>query len=304
MIEDVIDIRTGHPGPTLAVTVLLHGDETCGLAVADAVAAGRIAPGKGRLIVPVMNRPAHTAVGGPRRHLGTDMNRLWCEAGIAADRPEAVRARAVLPLLREADAILDLHSLPHQDVPFLMRSALRPASEGLADALADVVPRTVVAPPPVNRGTALFETALLPPDTAIVVAECGRHGSADADAVALALVVTALRTHGMIDAATPIPAVPPFGREGAGTYEFLEEVRLRHGPFRPAASFGGFHPLRRGETYGYDGTHPMVADEDCHILLTRPAVKPGDEALTLVRRKVGDGRWTGRDTPQDQRSPA
>lgn len=290
MVEDVIDIRTGQPGPTLAVSVLLHGDETCGLAVADAVTAGRIAPVKGRLIVLVMNRLAHTADGGPRRHLGTDMNRIWCETAMAGNTPEATRARAVLPLLREADAILDLHSLPHQDVPFLMRSAARPASEHLADSLDVVVPRTVVTPPPANRGTALFETALLPPDVAIVVAECGRHGTADADAVALTLVIAALRTHRMIDAATPIPAVPPSGRDGAGTYELFEEVKLRHGPFRPAASFGGFHPLRRGEIYGYDGAHPMAANEDCRILLTRPAAKPGDEALTLVRRRIGDRR--------------
>lgn len=282
-MKDILDIRAAAPGPMALVTVLMHGDETCGLDVLEAARDPGFAIARGRLVVIAMNPRAHEAPGGPRRHLGVDMNRIWSEGALDADGAEARRIRLLLPLMREAHAILDVHSMPEQERTFMLVSADRPASLGMARLLGEAIPRTLVAPRAPQRGCAMFETDLLAPSVPIVVAECGRHARPEAGEVARAVFLSFLEALMLIEPRAP---QRPRVREDAATYEITREVVLRHGPLRLAKPFAGFDPVARGEVFAFDGDLPLVAEEDCVVVLTRKAVSPGDEALTLARRRT------------------
>jgi predicted deacylase len=279
-LQDIFQFSSSFAGPRLVVTILMHGNEPCGLAALETVRAESFGLTSGSLIVIVMNRPAHEAPEGPVRDLGTDMNRIWSHEGLAARTREALRVETVLPYLKDADAILDIHSMPSQDTPFLFVSETRPQSARLAKGLGTVVPRVVTASAPKLRGMALFETELLPKEMPIVVVECGQHQSEDAPVVARATLLRFLSLHGMIDTAGDTQTGP---HETVRFYEMSREIKLEQGPLKLTRPMRGFDPLDRGETYGWDGARPLVADDDCHVLLTRPAINPGDEALTLVR---------------------
>ncbi|WP_035522979.1 succinylglutamate desuccinylase/aspartoacylase family protein [Hoeflea sp. BAL378] len=279
MLQDTFEFSSSFAGPRLAVTILMHGDEACGLAVLDTVRAENFALSSGSLVVLVLNRRAHEAPEGPVRHLGTDMNRIWSHAGLGERTEEARRVASTLPCLKDADAILDIHSMPSQDTPFLFVSETHPRSADLAEKLGAAVPRVVTAPPPQQRGMALFETELLSKETPIVV-ECGQHQSAQAPDVARATFLRFLSVHGMIETGGDAETA---SSETVRFYEMCREIKLDQGPLTLALPMRGFDRLDRGETYGWDGPRPLIAEEDCHVLLTRPAVNPGDEALTLVR---------------------
>lgn len=281
-MQDVFEFSAPTAGPTVAVSILMHGDETCGLAVLKAASDQKFALLRGRLRIIVMNRAAYESARGPARHLGNDMNRCWSGRALMEDADEARRIEAVLPFLSEADAILDIHSMPAQDTPFLLVSETRPRSVALAAKLGAVVPRVVVALPPNLRGTALFETSLLPQDKPIVVVECGQHEAVHSPELALATFLRFLSIHGMV-------APPDALREtSVEFYQTSCEIKLEQGPLKLARPMLGFDPVNAGETYGWDGSRPLIAEEDCRVLLTRPAKKPGDEALTLVRPIPGD----------------
>jgi hypothetical protein len=74
LIADVMELSVVQPGPSLAVTVLMHGNEPCGLEALKAAMAEDFALKCGRLSLILMNRAAHDASGGAVRHLGIDMN--------------------------------------------------------------------------------------------------------------------------------------------------------------------------------------------------------------------------------------
>ncbi|WP_180901588.1 M14 family metallopeptidase [Martelella soudanensis] len=287
MQQDIFELGSPYPGPRLVCTILMHGDETCGLAALEAAQAGDFALNCGSVRIIVMNRAAHDAARGPLRHLGTDMNRIWSAKPLKGGSGEARRIETVLPYLQEADAILDIHSMPDQNTPFLFISQTRQQSASLAMKLGAVVPRVVVAPPPKNRGVALFETELLPIEKPIVVVECGQHQAVQAPDIARAIFHRFLSVHGMVDSSD---VRAEGGDDPVSFYEMSREIELKEGPLKLARTMHGFDALNAGETYGWDGHRPLVAEEDCCVLLTRPAIHRGDEALTLVRPITGNTR--------------
>lgn len=277
MIQDVFEFSSSTAGPKLVVSILMHGDEICGLTALQAALDETFALLRGQLRIIVMNRAAHEARGGAVRHLGNDMNRCWSKAALAEHSVEGQRIESVLRYLEDADAILDIHSMPEQDTPFLLVSETRRGSATLAARLGPTVPRTVIAPPPKMRGEALFETTLLAKDKPIVVVECGRHQSAQSPEIAHATFLQFLSVHDMI-------APPETSNRGpVEFFEVCDEIKLSEGPLKLDRPMLGFDRLAAGDTYGWDGVRPLIAEEDCRVLLTRPAEKPGDEALTLVR---------------------
>ena len=289
-VADVFEFNAPLDGPSLAVSVLMHGDEPCGLAALELARSESFALARGRLRVVVMNRPATRTPDGPVRHLGVDMNRVWSKDALARDCAETRRVQTVLPLLRDVDAILDIHSLPEQDRSFLLVSSGRPGALAVAARMRGAIPRIVIAPPPARRGVALFETELVPAATPIIVVECGRHDATQAPQVARDAFMAFLAAYGLV--AAPGASAARDTHE-AGIYEIGDEVVLREGPLRLERKMRGFDALRAGQIYGRDGTQPLIAAEDCHVLLTRPAHKPGDEALSLVRRLPDDAGITG-----------
>lgn len=265
------------PGPTLAITILMHGDEACGLAARKLVLDPALRLKRGRINIITLNREARNADGGPRRCVDFDLNRLWGDEPLP-DSYEGRRIAEALPLLAGSDAILDIHSLPGDTGSFSLVSDERPAALATARSLAAAIPRIVIAPPPANRGRALFQTTRLPLSVPIVVIECGQHDEHASGETARAATVAFLEGYDMLERDREA-APPPQSR----CYRIDGEHKATHGPVRFIGRIGQFEPLPAGQPFAMDGDWPLFALPGQSLLLRRDARKPGDEAFTLVR---------------------
>ena len=116
------------PGPTVAIVAVIHGNEPVGIGAHACLAelapehlvAGKVLAVEGNIVARALNL-RHTED-------GEDLNRLWDGDNLEriAAMPEGMgnveeeRVRVVAPLLKRADAILDLHSTSRPAPPFLL----------------------------------------------------------------------------------------------------------------------------------------------------------------------------------------
>src|SRR5947209_8816223 len=116
---------------------LTHGNEICGAVTLDKLFRAEIRPRRGRLTLAFNNVAAYREFD-PRypiasRYVDEDFNRLWDPATLDGSRRsvELERARALRPIVNEADFLLDLHSMQYATAP-LMLAGLLPRSRELA----------------------------------------------------------------------------------------------------------------------------------------------------------------------------
>ena len=117
-VRGVWHFAAAAPGPHVAITALIHGNEVCGAEALWRVLQGVPQPSRGRLTLVFCNLEAYgrldDAGKAERRWLDEDLNRVWgrleSPAG-ADDTYELRRAREILPWVQDADVLLDLHSM-------------------------------------------------------------------------------------------------------------------------------------------------------------------------------------------------
>ena len=265
------------PGPTLTITILMHGDETCGLHVRDFLLAPTFRLQRGRVNLVVLNKEASLTEGGPRRFLNYDLNRLWGNDELP-DTYEGRRVAEIVPLLAQSDAILDIHSMPEDGRTFTLISDERPCALNLARLIAPAISRIVVAPAPENRGRALFQTTKLPQALPIAVVECGQHHSDEAGVVATNAAKAFLSGYEMVERDVSSQPLPD-----CRYYLIDTEYRSEHGAISFVGCIEQFEPLAEDQIFALDGTRPVFAKRGQSLLLKRRANKSGEEAFTLVR---------------------
>jgi len=105
---------SGTPGPRVAITALIHGNEVCGAHAAWQLVQSAPKPAKGRLTVVFCNIEAYSRLDdenkADRRFVDEDLNRVWGRLDKDGTY-ELRRAREVLPFVQDADVLLDLHSM-------------------------------------------------------------------------------------------------------------------------------------------------------------------------------------------------
>ncbi|WP_048439172.1 succinylglutamate desuccinylase/aspartoacylase family protein [Caenimonas sp. SL110] len=109
------------PGPHVAITALIHGNEVCGAAALwDWMQRASRAPAfrSGRLTLAFCNLAAYAKLDDETkqacRKLDEDLNRVWgrVDASPAGmESSEMQRAREILPFIGDADVLLDIHSM-------------------------------------------------------------------------------------------------------------------------------------------------------------------------------------------------
>lgn len=106
------------PGPRVAITALVHGNEVCGAHAAWSLIESSPRPARGSLTIVFCNLEAYArlddATKDDRRSVDEDLNRVWGRIDRPAeanDTYEIRRAREILPFVQDADVLLDLHSM-------------------------------------------------------------------------------------------------------------------------------------------------------------------------------------------------
>ena len=118
--------QADRPGPHLALTAIVHGNEIAGAIVLDRWLREGIRPARGRLSLVFVNLGAFAQFDPDdptsSRYLDEDMNRLWDRDTLDGPRRslELRRARDLRPLIDTVDLLGDLHSMLWKSDPLIL----------------------------------------------------------------------------------------------------------------------------------------------------------------------------------------
>jgi len=284
----VWSFNSGAPGLHVCVVALTHGNEIAGAIVLDRMLRAGLRPEAGRLTLVFANLDAFSRFDPDdptaSRFLEEDMNRLWDVEVLEGPRRSAElrRARALRPILDQADVVLDLHSMLWPSEPLFLVGGPWPAVD-LATRLGQ--PRLVVADMGHAAGCRLIDYG------PFGRAEGGRRGLLleggwhwETATVGRMEAVTRrlLRETGLRSGGDPAPAAPAPTRQ----------ARVTHTITARTADFTFTRPWRGGETVPLAGT--LIAKDgeeeirtpydDCLLVLPSLLPQPGQTAVRLARR--------------------
>jgi len=276
---------SGQPGPHVVIVAVLHGNEIAGAVVLDRVLRDGVRPAQGRLTLGFANIDAFArfdpAQPTASRFIDEDMNRLWDPATLDGARgsSELDRARAIRPLIDEADVLLDLHSMLWPSDPLIL-SGPTPRGRALAAGLG--VPGLVVADSGHVTGPRLIDYPRFaqpgPGDAAAAcLVEAGQHWVPGTVDVTAACVDALLHFTGLA-AGTP-PSAAPRCAEVTATITAATAGFAFVQPYR-----GGEVIARRNTLIAMDGPAEIrTPHDDC--LLVMPSLRPsrGHTAVRLAR---------------------
>jgi predicted deacylase len=278
-----IRAASAEPGPHVLLLALMHGNEIAGAIALDRLLRSGITPLRGTLTLVFANLDAFArfdpANPTASRFADEDMNRLWEPAALDSPRHslELTRARALRPILDNADVVLDLHSMLWPSEPLILCG---PTAKGRALAVSVGTPELVVTDHGHVAGRRLIDYGpFVQQDAAptAILVEAGQHWEA-------ATVTTMMDTiHGLLAATGLGP--PRAARARSRCAEVTQVVTANSGAFMFTQVFQGGDVVHRRDTLiAIDGgVEIRTPHDDC--LLVMPSLRPsrGHTAVRLAR---------------------
>lgn len=274
------------PGPHLMVTALVHGNEIAGGLLLTRWLRDRIRPRRGRLSLVFANLAAFDrfdpADPTASRFVDEDLNRVWGEDQLGAARrsTELLRARALLPLIRRADVLLDLHSMLWPSDPLFIAG---PGAEARALGAAIGTPGLVVCDEGHAAGMRLIDHATFQAGARALLLEAGPHWDPATLAQMEDSAARLLRRLGMAaeDAALPPELPGPPGRIARVT----RTVTAQTADFAFLRSYRGGEVIpRRNTLIALDGEQELrTPHDDCLLVMPSPRAMRGHTAVRLAR---------------------
>ena len=292
-IPHVWSFDSGAPGPHVAITALVHGNEPCGAIALDWLLRRGVRPERGRRALAFVNTAACAAFDPARpddsRWVEEDFNRLWSPAVLDDTSrrltPDLARAREIRPWLDTVDLLLDIHSMQHRTEP-LMLAGWQPKGRDLARAVGR--PAAVVSDRGHAEGVRMRDYGGFSDAGSVrnaLLVECGQHWEAAAADVAIETALGFLRASGAV--------APDYGADWLETrpapgamrfYEVTAPITVETDAFRFAADWRGFEHLPEGTLIGHDGKREIRAPHPVTVLIM-PSKRlwPGKTAVRLAR---------------------
>ncbi len=275
-------LDSGRPGAHVAVTALMHGNELAGAIVLDQVLRSRVTPCSGRLTLGFANLAAFERFDPARptasRFVDEDLNRLWDPAVLDGLRrsSELDRARAMRPLIDQADVLLDLHSMLWPSEPLILSG---PTTKGRELGCAAGTPGLVVADSGHVSGPRLIDYPRFtgPGAATAILVESGQHWKQRSVECARRCLDGVLHCTGVL----PGPPPPTRGRIA----EVTVAVTATTSAFAFVREFSGGQVIpQRNTLIALDGlTEIRTPYDDC--MLVMPSLRPsrGHTAVRLAR---------------------
>ena len=280
--------ESGHPGPTLMVSALVHGNELCGAwALKRALEAG-LRPRRGRLILAFCNLDAFDTFDADKhdasRYLDEDLNRVWSVERLAdATTRERRRAAELRPWVEQADWLLDLHSMHEPGKPLLL-TGTQPRNIALARALA--APEYVIIDAGHKDGTRMRDYGRFGDpgsDALALLVECGFHGDPQSVDIACDMMARVCVESGVTDA-DDVPEgwiLPQV--ETQKVLEVTDAVVAPSMDMLFASDWRGLETLpKQGDIIGWADGRPVVAPYD-HCTLIMPSLRQLRPGVTVAR---------------------
>lgn len=286
----VLGLEAAQPGPHAVLTALCHGNELCGaIALSRLIDAG-LRPERGRLSLVFVNVAAYETFDPAQpfaaRYLDEDLNRLWSDTVL--DQParsrEHARAKALRPLIAQADALLDLHSTSLPSPPMLLCGRTAKARR-LAHTLG--FPGDVIADGGHAAGPRLIEYGAFTREDAPSVAlliECGQHLAPSSAGIAEEMALRFLVAVGTLNG-LPAWARPLYSRVPQHLLDVTHVVTISSSGFAFVRAFDSLERIpEAGTVIAYDGGAPITTPYDNTILVMPTlAPVPGETAVRLAR---------------------
>lgn len=288
-VEGVWRFESDQPGRRVLVTALMHGNEFSGASAIAALLDAGLRPVRGALTLALCNLKAFdrfdAAMPHASRYVEEDMNRVWTDEALSMPTSsERLRALELLPFVRDADWLLDLHSMHEPSRPLLL-SGPSPRHLQLARRLG--APEHVVVDAGHADGCRLRDYGQFAPDgregAMALLLEAGYHFDPAADAVALDMAARFLVASGVVvpervPAAWLKPAPPQ-----RTLLEVTHAIVARSMNFRFAGSYTGLETFERaGALLAYDDDRPVFTPYE-HCTLVMPSLRQLRPGVTVVR---------------------
>jgi succinylglutamate desuccinylase len=277
------------PGPHVAITALIHGNEIAGAAALDHLLSLALRPVRGRLSLVFSNLDAFArfdpADPTATRFLDEDLNRVWAAADLDGPRrsSELRRARDMRPLIDTVDILADLHSMLWDSEPLILAGEAQKAARlGLAIG----VPPTVVADAGHVGGRRLIDYARFTAtetEAAAVLIEAGDHWEVATVRRMEQTALRLLRLAGTIDPQAPLPPIIPAPPPRLARVSRTITAATRSFVF--LRDFRGGEVIPRGNTLiALDGEAEIrTPHDDCLLVMPTPMVPRGHTAVRMAR---------------------
>jgi succinylglutamate desuccinylase len=278
------------PGPHVAITALIHGNEVCGAAALWQQLQSPAQLACGRLTMVFCNLEAYAALNDEnkqeRRWHDEDMNRVWGrleQPAQSGDSYELRRAREILPFIESADVLLDLHSMTGA-APAL--GLVGRAAKNVAFARKLRFPQLLVQDAGHASGLRLIDRGAFGDASAAPVAmlvECGQHFSRTAIDAAQEAVQRTISVYLERQGAQPAPT--------QSVIDVTEAVTIRTDTFTFTREWPNMAQVAQGGTLiGHDGQSEVRTPYDNAYLVMPASARYRKPGLTAVRfgRRVAD----------------
>lgn len=293
--EGVWRFQGVEPGPRVAITALIHGNELCGAwAVSQLLALleGGAKVRRGQLTLALCNLRAFERFDPANPHASRfvqeDLNRQWSLDRLGSGSTiERRRAAELCPWLEDADYLLDLHSM-HEEGSALLLTGMQPRHVDFVRALG--VAGTVIIDPGHSDGKRMRDLGRFGSDDGdarSLLVECGYHGNPDSRLVAQDAVHRLLQLTGVVDVRDVLPHWRLQRPPAQWALEVTEAVVAESMDFRFAFAPSDLQVVeRQGTVIGYEqGRDITTPYDDCVLVMpSLRQLRPGVTVVRLARR--------------------
>jgi succinylglutamate desuccinylase len=258
------------PGPNLVIMAGVHGDETCGLKAFDAILP-TFKPLQGRVIF-IIGSPRAVDVG--RREFEGNLNRMFRSdpeiTDVERNTYEYKRSRELMPILKKADALLDIHSsTTEQTIPFTICE--KQSFEVVAQLPVEVVVSGIDALHPTGTDAFVNQSGGLG-----ICIECGNHTDPNATNTAIEAISKFLSYFNV----TNKKSSHPVNKQRFVNAEWIYKNKNR---FTLSKDFQEFERIRKDAIIGLDGAEQIEAPYDGVILFPHNREESNTEAFLFGR---------------------
>ena len=300
-VDYVHTFDSGHSGLHVMVNALTRGNELCTMGALCHVLDHDVRPRRGKLTLSFANIAAYetfdAADPAASAFLDVNLNRVWSDDILDGDglEREVARARAMRPIVRRVDAVLDLLATPilrdprgWREPPLLAYGA-KPPARNIATAMQ--FPQHQIETKPSAIGEVhsglLYEYGRFgdPSSPAVgFLAECGPHFSHRAESTAINVALRFLKACRVIDTEVPAPAELDPGDGRIRRYSDLLTPVAATDAFRFVGDFRGYETFSKGDLIALDGGQELRAPYDnCVLILVAADIKSGRPIGHLIR---------------------
>lgn len=260
-----------NPGKNVVIMAGVHGDEVCGVRAFDELIP-RIDIENGKVTFIYANLE-----GGRQneRFVEYNLNRCFLDEqpDEMAGSLEGKTAREILPFLRSADALLDLHSSETSDsLKYII------CEEDCFDFISSFsLDKIILGINDSHPGSA--NGCMYRQGKPGICVECGLHETRDSVEVAKETIMKFLVGTGSI-----------VGTGGENVSKRLFRAvylyKNKNGPFKFVKKFKDFEEIVERTLIGYDGSKEIYLDKDDVIMFPYEAEMVGDECFMIIRKET------------------